>query len=196
VPGKRMLRLAAALAVSALLLVAIVFAFNLGRGRTPLGGEPEPDPQATPSAQPIRGVAATDFDPEGSPPEENADLAPAAVDGDPDTAWPTERYDQDLGPGGLKNGVGLLLDLGEQREVRGMAVRLVGQPTAIRVYVAARRPASVDQLTPAGSWTARERLQVDFEEPAEGRWVVLWLTSLPPVDGGFRAEVAQVVVRG
>ena len=77
-----------------------------------------------------------------------------------------------------------------------MSVRLVGQPTALTVYVAARRPASVDQLTPAGSWTAQERLRVDFDEPAQGRWVVLWLTSLPPVDGGFRGEIAQVVVRG
>jgi hypothetical protein len=29
-----------------------------------------------------------------------------------------------------------------------------------------------------------------------GRFVTVWITSLPEVDGGFRAQVAEVTVRG
>ena len=64
-----------------------------------------------------RAITATDFDPQGDPPEENPELAALAVDGDPDTAWHTQTYDQNFGPGGLKTGVGLILDLGATHDV-------------------------------------------------------------------------------
>ena len=38
--------------------------------------------------------------------------------------------------------------------------------------------------------------QVPFDEPATGRFLVLWFTSLPQAEGGYRGEVAEVVVRG
>ena len=71
----------------------------------------------SPAADPIAGVTATDFDPQGTPPEENPELAPLAVDGDKTTAWRTLNYKQNFGPGGLKSGVGLILDLGARRSV-------------------------------------------------------------------------------
>ena len=74
-PGVSWLRLAALVAVCLLVLIASVIAFNLGRGRSPLGAVPDTPatspartPSSTPtSAGPISGVAATDFDPQGSP---------------------------------------------------------------------------------------------------------------------------------
>ena len=38
--------------------------------------------------------------------------------------------------------------------------------------------------------------EVTLDEPATGRFVIVWLTSLPAVDGGFRGEIAEVAVRG
>ena len=87
VPGRSWLRLAAAIAAGLVLLVAIVVAYNLGRGRTPLGAEPQPSPDRRPrrpptanaaEPEPITGVTATDLDPQGDPPEENPELAPAS----------------------------------------------------------------------------------------------------------------------
>ncbi len=34
------------------------------------------------------------------------------------------------------------------------------------------------------------------EEPVPGRYVVVGLTALPAIEGGYRGEVAEVVVRG
>jgi serine/threonine kinase PknH len=200
VPGRRWMRLAFAVAASCLLLIAIVFAFNLGRGRSPLGAEPDPTPEpsatATSTAAPITGVTATDLDPQGDPPEENRELAPLAVDGDPATGWRTVTYEQDLGPTGLKTGVGLRLDLGSSQQVTDVDLTLVGAPSDVSVYLSDTAPVGVAQLTRVAEVTAEEQERVTLPEPGTGRYVVIWFTSLPEAEGGYRGEVAEVVVRG
>jgi hypothetical protein len=204
VPGRSWLRLAGAIAACLLLLVAIVVAYNLGRGRTPLGalpGDDGPTPSTTtssaPPAQVITGVTATDFDPQGDPPDENPDLAPLAVDGDPTTAWRTLTYTQNFGPTGLKTGVGLVLDLGERHDVSSVDLSFVGTPTAYSLYVTDQAPTGVKGLTPVASGTAEQQhARVTLDTAASGRYLTVWLTSVPAVDGGFRGEVAEVTVRG
>lgn len=201
VPGRSWLRLAGVIAASLLLLVAVVVAYNLGRGKTPLGAEPDSNNTTSPSASAttptaLTGVTGTDFDPQGKPPEENPDLVPLALDGDPTTAWRTMTYDQNFGPGGLKTGVGLTLDLGSAHAVSGVDLTLVGAPTDVSIYVTDKAPSGIRSLTPAatGSGAARQRLTLD--QPVTGRYVTVWLTSLPRIDSGFRGEIAEVVVRG
>jgi hypothetical protein len=206
-PGRSWLWLAALVAALALVLLAVVVAFNVGRGRTPLGAEPEPEGSRTPSATisptadagltAYDGVTATDFDPQGEDLQEFPDLAPLAVDGNPETSWRTQTYLQQLGPGGLKTGVGLVLDLGGSGEVGEVALTLVGQPTAVSVYVTEAAPRGVRGLTPATTATADGTdLAIALDEPATGRFVTVWLTSLPAVEGGFRGAVAEVEVLG
>ena len=204
VPGRSWLRLAALVALGLVLLVAVAIAFNLSRGKTPLGTEPEPEP-TTPSATTtspspsapvaIAGITADDFDPQGDPQEENPDDVGNAVDGDPGTSWTTSTYEQQLGPGGLKEGVGLLLDLGRTRTVRQIDLTLVGErTTGLSLFVTDQRPTAIDGLTSVVDMQAGVDVQVPLERPAEGRYVVVWLTDLPPVDGGFRGEIVDVVV--
>ena len=203
-PGRSWLRLAAAIAGCLVLLVAIVVAYNLGRGRTPLGSVPEGDNTSPPTntqtsaaARPITGVTATDLDPQGDPPDENPELAALAVDGDPETAWRTQTYLQDFGPGGLKTGVGLVLDLGGRHDVQAVDLTFVGAPTAFSLYVTDQAPTAIDAVDPVASDRADgTRAKVTLDEPASGRYLTVWLTSIPPVDGGFRGEVAEVTVRG
>ncbi|MCW2791046.1 MAG: serine/threonine protein kinase [Nocardioides sp.] len=202
VPGRSWLRLAAVIGVGLLLLVAIVVAYNLGRGKTPLGAEPSDDrtpttPATTPSATPLTGLVATDFDPQGDPPDENPELAPLAVDGDTTTAWRTMTYQQNFGPGGLKTGVGLTIDLGARSAVSSVDLTLVGAPTGVSLYLTDRLPTEVRDLTPVAEETmSGPRKRVTLDEPVSGRYLTVWLTSLPETDGGFRGEVAEVAVRG
>jgi len=206
-PGRSWLWLAALVATMALVLLAVVVAFNVGRGRTPLGAEPETEGSRTPSPTssqsadagptPFAGLTATDFDPQGEDLQENPDLAALAVDGDPGTGWRTVTYEQQLGPAGLKTGVGLTLDLGAAGEVDEVDVALLGAPTAVSVYVTEAAPRGVRGLTPVATGTAEGTdLGMALEEAATGRFVTVWLTSLPAVDGGFRGEVAEVTVLG
>ena len=60
---------------------------------------------------PVDHLVATAFDPQGDG-HEYDDLVALAVDGDQATAWHTERYDT-RALGGLKDGVGIYVDLGD-----------------------------------------------------------------------------------
>ena len=204
VPGRSSFRVAAILLAALVVLVAVTVAFNLGRGRTPLGTVPEEEsPSATASAPaevgPLDVASVSDLDPQGSDGGEYPELTGLVVDGDPATAWRTSTYKQDFGPGGLKDGVGLVLDLGEARSVAEVALRLVGSPTDLELYVVDEAPTGVPSeqgLSPAATVSAAAEETVVLDEPASGRYLVVWITSLPTVPDGFRSEVAEVVPRG
>jgi len=187
-----------------LLLVAVIVATNLGRGKTPLGTEPDDDPSSSastgaPAGQPLRGIEAAALDPLGTDAgEENNEDAPLAVDGDPATAWDTEGYNEQFGPGGLKTGVGLSLDLGAARTVTAVDVTLQGQPTDVSVFYSQVPPESVDDIRLLARGTARRTsLTLAPDEPTRARYLVVWLTRLPQEsDGRFRGHLAEVTVRG
>ncbi len=207
-PGRSWLRLAAGIAAGLLLLVAVVVAYNLGRGKTPLGNDPRDEaPSTTPSPEasasdpaassaPVTGLVATDLDPQGDDGAENPDEAPLAVDSDPTTAWSTLTYNQQFGPGGLKTGVGLVVDLGAERDVTALDLTLLGSPTGVSVYVTDDAPTDVTDLDPDATGTAdEEQLVLELDEPVAGQYVVVWLTALPSDGGdGFRGEVAEIAV--
>ena len=202
VPGRSWFRLALLIASSLLLLVGVVIVYNLGRGRTPLGAEPEP---ASPSASatqtsgpatPIEDTTARALDPQGETPEENSELASLAVDGDPATAWPTSVYFDQLGPPpGLKTGVGLVVDLGEPREVAQIDLTTVGSPTDVTYFLTDSDPSAVADLEPVAQETvSQERLRTRLDTPVSAQYLVVWITSLPAFGADFRAEIAEVVV--
>ncbi|HZJ05981.1 MAG TPA: protein kinase [Nocardioidaceae bacterium] len=202
--GKSWLRLAAMIAAILLLVLVIILAFNLGRG----GEEPPPSPQGDGSAEPsetgatagpltIAGVS--DFDPEGDPPEENAELAELAVDGDPATAWRTMTYFNNPQLGLLKDGVGLVVDLGETADVSQVQLTLIGRPNNVELLAAeegAALPTSTDGLQQvAAAEDTGPRVDLNLEEPVSTQYVVVWLTSLPPAEGGYQGQIAEIVVR-
>ena len=205
VPGRSSFRLALGIAAGVLLLLAVVVAFNLGRGKTVLGQEPDDGPdtarsteRTTKPAEPLSGLVAVDFDPQGQPAEENPEDAPLAVDGDLDTAWATSSYQDQLGPPpGLKTGVGLVIDLGDTRRVTEVNLALVGAPTGVSLYLTDEPPRGVVGLKSIAEETADgEQVAIKLDRPTEGRYLVVWLTSLPPSGDEFRGSVAEVVVRG
>lgn len=204
VPGRNTFRLAAVLLAGVLLVVAVAVAFNVGRGRTPLGAVPEDERSSTSSAtssassapQPLKGLSASDFDPQADPPEENPELAPDAVDGDPATSWRTNTYDQDLGPGGLKTGVGLVVDLGSPAEVRTVELALVGDGSQVQLFVTEEPPTGVADLDPVADVSAGSEESIELDEAVAGRYLTVWFTSLPDVGDGFRGEVSEIRVLG
>jgi hypothetical protein len=201
-----MLRLAGIIAACLLVLLACVIAFNLGRGKTPLGTTRQsssqgpsqtPSSSGAPTTTVLTGVTARDFDPQGTDGSENAAEAPLAVDHNPSTAWTTSRYDQQFGPGGLKTGVGLVLDLHGSHRVSEVDLTAVGAPTSVSIYVSPSDPTDlVGQSVVGHTELTGIRGTVSLAQPATGRYVVVWLTRLPAVPGGFRGGIADVVVKG
>lgn len=198
VPGRSWIRLAMLVALAMVVLIAAVAAYQLGLGQPPDDDGEDPPPGAvTPAAvEAFEGLTAVDFDPQGSAPhDEYPDLVPLALDGDPATFWRTSTYKQDFGPGGLKTGVGLVVDLGGTKGVREVAVTFRGD-TAWSAYVTERAPTGVADLTPVGKASGDGEVTIALDEAVSGRYVTVWLTSLPAVSDGFRGEVAEVEVRG
>lgn len=206
VPGRNTFRLAAVLLAAMVVLVAVVVAFNLGRGRTPLGTVPDDQPSSSPSdrtsaapARPLDVAGVDDLDPQGEDGEENPESLPLVVDGDTATTWRTATYLQDFGPTGLKTGVGLVLDLGDSQEVRVVDLQLVGAPTGVSLYLTEQAPGGdpvAGGLEPVAQVAGGPEETVELDEPTQGRYLTVWFTDLPQVSDGWRAEVAEVTVRG
>jgi hypothetical protein len=182
-------------------VVAIVFAFNLGRGSLPATEETSrtsgPSESADPEPRPVQIDSITDFDPTGDG-EENPDTAALAADGKAGTAWTTVTYFDPLPL--QKEGVGLLLHLGEPVEVSDVGLRLRGTPTTVELLVPREAtntpPTSLDQLRRvARAVDAGEQATLDPDKPVTTEFVVVWLTDLPAVGADFRGEVAEIVVR-
>ncbi|MGN6576458.1 MAG: discoidin domain-containing protein, partial [Nocardioides sp.] len=131
-------------------------------------------------------------------PSENPESAPLAADGDPATAWRTSTYYDPLKM--LKSGVGLLVDLGSPTDVSEVSVQFVGSPNGFEILAAdegASEPTSTDGLTRvARQADAGTSVDVTLDQPVKTRYLVLWLTDLPPTQGGFRGQVAEIDVRG
>jgi len=201
--GKNWLKLAAIVAVCIVLVVAIVIAFNLGRGSGDPGDNAGPNPSDGPSANgsagPLSIVGVSDFDPQADPPEENPELADLAIDGDPATAWRTMTYEGNPELGGLKDGVGLLVDLGKPVEVSQVELTLIEGPTSLDILAAkegASAPTSTGGLDEVASVDgAGTNIDPEFDEPVTTRYLVIWLTSLPPASGGFVGQIAEIVVQ-
>ncbi len=175
-------RTAVVLLVAAVSLLAVLIVLALGWRL--LG------PAAT---EEVRPTAAT-FDPFGDQGENDPDVR-LAVDGDPSSAWRTERYNDPevavVKSGG--DGVGLLLDLGAPSATETLALTSASQGWAAEVYVLADAP-TADAATWGAPAAAGDDLPVDARFDlggAEGRFVLLWITRTA---GDGRVEVSEATV--
>ena len=138
-------------------------------------------------------VAAVDFDPRGSDREEMPELVPNAIDERSDTAWTTDTYyAADLDG---KGGTGLMLDLGESQPVSAVRLELVGSGSSVAVLVAAEPSRKVSKWTPLASAEGiGTAIDLRAPRPVVGRYVLIWFTQLPLVDGVHQGGIRDVIV--
>ncbi len=154
-------------------------------------GEPTTTTPSSTSDQPIAVASATGFDPQGDGSEKN-DLAKRAIDGSTSTAWTSDTYKSEQF-GGLKKGVGLLLALGSKQKVTSVDVRVGagGGTFELRTADGGQLGSTVlaEVTDAAGTVTLKPEAPVTTDN------LVLWCTKPAQVTGGYRVEVAEVVVR-
>lgn len=142
----------------------------------------EPDP-VRPKVVLIKLTAVGTLDPEGDQRENDGD-ARLAVDGDPSTAWSTERYDSFF-----KQGVGLVLDAGAVRRLERLD--LVSGTPGVTAEIRASTSPDGPFRTIAAVRALGEKTVFGLRG-ARGRYVVVWITGIP---GGGSAQVAEVRLR-
>lgn len=130
---------------------------------------------------------------------ENEELAVTVNDDDPDTAWVTAEYSTPALDG--KEGVGLVLDLGQPRDVQQVTLNLVGKGSNLDVRVGDRIRGDPALWTPlATAAGAKQRIEVRAPRPITGRYVLIWFTRVPPSEdvtaGVYQGGVRSVVVSG
>ncbi|WP_267243558.1 protein kinase family protein [Streptomyces sp. PR69] len=161
--------------------------------------QPEPEeknPESEPEpGKPIAIVDAHDFDPLGNGSEKPADVK-NSYDGDPSTYWPTDNYFRaDLG--GLKPGVGIVLDLGKVQRVGSVDLTFLGGDTSVELRTApadaSAAPTGYEAFTKVaeGSGTS---LSLKPGETVQTRYVLVWLTELPSSGGGFRGKLSEIKI--
>jgi serine/threonine-protein kinase len=136
---------------------------------------------------PVRLVASNAYDPQGDGQEHDEEV-PNATDGNVQTFWETEDYRGSVTFGGLKNGVGIVLDA--RRPVRLGSLTVVTDTPGYTARVEASSSSTggftpVSQSQTVGARTSF-RLSVD---PAR-RYYLLWITRLAA--GYPRSHVNEV----
>lgn len=130
----------------------------------------------TPLSTPIEVTGGGSFDPPPGDGKENDDEVPLAFDGRTETAWRTVSYRNEL-LGGLKEGVGIYIDIGESKKVGTVEVN----------SVTAGWEGTVRTSDDAESWTEGEpsvetRRVHTFDLDAQARYFLIWITRLVITD--------------
>ncbi|MGQ0520480.1 MAG: protein kinase domain-containing protein [Actinomycetota bacterium] len=171
-----------ALALAAIAVVAVLAGGGRDRGGT--GAAPG-------GSAPVAIAGVRSFDPLGRDGEENEARARLAADGDPGTSWSTDRYNT-RSFGGLKPGVGLVLELADAAGLGRLRVRSATSGWAAAVYVADGPAAQLEGWGEPVATRSGIAGDTAFDlRGTRGAAVLLWITD-PGTQ--HRAEVAEVTV--
>ena len=153
----------------------------------------ESDGAAAAAPEPLAILKVQAYDPQGDG-YEHDELVGKTFDGDPDTGWYTESY-SDSGFGGLKDGVGLIVDLGPNEKPRQVVLD-IPYTSGLEVWVGP--DASLDGATKIGEDAeAKGELTFDVPEDVTGQYIILWYTKVyPDSQGDIRSWLNEVTVLG
>lgn len=167
----------------------------------PTSASPAPTPTVTqtPSAvttptPPPQIVGAQAIDPQGDG-SENNDQTGRAVDNDSATRWKSNHYgDADFG--GLKKGVGLVLNLGGGAvpNVQQVIVEVAGNGGTVELRTTPGPGLDGSEVV-AQSEIKNGRASLTPPEPVNSRLLLLWFTKLPKTDGKYQLLVSEINVR-
>jgi hypothetical protein len=154
-------------------------------GSTALG--PAPQPLA------IDSIAA--FGPQGASDGDNPGIAFRVLDVRTDQPWYSQWYaTPDFG--NLQSGTGLLLDMGKTVTVRDVQLGL-GSAPGTDVQVRVGNGPFLDLPTVASARDVGGDVRLTATAPAEGQYVLVWFTRLPPDGHGhYQVSVYSVSVNG
>ena len=140
-------------------------------------------------------IKISGYDPLGDD-DENSDDAALAIDSDSKTAWTTASYKKADISG--KAGVGLLIDLGTEKDVFGVEIDFISAGHSAEIYVSnSAEPDFATELKFGDTNPNQASDKVTVSDPVSGRYVLIWLTpDLPESETGeFQGGISEVKVR-
>ncbi|MEE4025474.1 murein biosynthesis integral membrane protein MurJ [Gordonia sp. PKS22-38] len=150
-------------------------------------------PPAAPAPIPLRSVSVLDFS--NQPPDGSANVANVISGTAP--PWSTDNYRGSPDFGGLKDGLGLMFDLGGEQSVATVTIRTPTPGFAVSLRTASSaQPTFADTTEVATGQVSQPTTTITIPEPQSSPFLMIWLTSLPASGGGFQAQIGQVSMAG
>ncbi|MFF1377764.1 protein kinase family protein [Streptomyces sp. NPDC058308] len=154
-------------------------------------GQPKP-------AKPVQIKSGQELVLKGDPqaPED----VPNTFDNDPSTLWRTKTFKEGPPLAPYKPGVGIVYDLGSEKDVSeaSVALRYQGDRTTVALY-------ATDSLTPTTDIASMKKIgtattsgktaTIKSKKPVKSQYVLLWMTEVPNSgqDGYYRAGYKQAI---
>jgi hypothetical protein len=206
--GKLVAGLVGLVAVAA---VGVLIVTNLLSGPSGPPGNGQTDPVPATSTTVVPQPIALDpsqvriVDPPDGNRQELAGVE-SVVDGDPATGWSTDQYFGPADFGGIKPGMGILIDLGEPTQVAVVQVSVVQAGATIELRSGASDPGSTTEgdatiestYTTIGTPLQNAGTTAVFTVPADHepvQYLMVWISSLPETEpDNFQLTVNEVEV--
>jgi serine/threonine-protein kinase len=160
--------------------IVVFLAHDRDGGGTASAGKPP----ASAAAIQLRGIGAWD-PPPGDGQEHDSEVG-RATDGDAATFWRTEHYNSQQF-GGLKDGVGLVLDAGQAVQPARLVVETDTPGFTAEVKAGASPTGPFSPVSGRSTVNGTTTFSLNVTSPQ--RYFVLWITELPP---GGEAHVNEV----
>ncbi len=188
-------------ALSGVLLVVIgVLCYGLGISVGTLDAQTDPleaivSTSPRPSSGPVPTVVdltravVDDYDPSGDGAEQDGEV-PNAYDDDPLTAWRTDTY-RTARFGGLKPGVGLLIDLKTSTSLRRIEVDATAAGARFEVRAGEKLGEDASALAVVATGDGKTP-RMTPRAGAKGRYWLVWITELPPDGRSFRVGIGEL----
>jgi hypothetical protein len=125
------------------------------------------------------------------------------IDDNASTGWTTNTYRGDPNFGNLKPGMGILIDLGEAREVSSVRVQMTSAGATVGLLGGAEDPGDSsegDQAIVDGFSVLAEQVEdadtnIELKTGGEAtRFIVVWVTELPQVSDGYKLTISDINV--
>lgn len=207
---KRMVMIGVAAGVAILLIAFLVLASILNRIFSDVGGSingdqlglnapslsqsPSPEPEVGDVVKPVR---ATVFSPDGG--ADNPADADKAIDGNPNSAWSTDVYTDNVPFPNFKSGVGLMLELPRPTIVGAVTVTVPSTGTAVQIRSASSPTASALEDTtelsqPISLKPGKNTIPVNASAPTSN--LLVWISTMGTTAGKNKTELSEIVVNG
>ena len=144
----------------------------------------------------VKPVSATVFSPAGVP--DNPQKAALAIDGNPDTSWPTVTYKDSVPFPNFIEGEGLLLHLSEPTALSAVTIDLSSTGTEVQIRSSpTETPAALADTTELTPTTPLQQghNRIEVRDQTKTSNVLVWINKLGTTDGRSRTEISEITLQ-
>ncbi|HXL89821.1 MAG TPA: hypothetical protein VN969_12760 [Streptosporangiaceae bacterium] len=154
---------------------------------------PSPSPSATPPARVLAPVSASAVGPDGASGDDPV-AAGYVIGRGSSTGWETDWYTT-AEFGGLQTGTGLIIDMGHSVTIGKVTLTLGGIPGTDFEVLAGNTSTMSHMSRLAAQSDASGTVELTLTKPAQARYLLVWLTKLPPDgEGHYMGRIYHITV--